>query len=71
MYSSCLSLVDKIDKNILGPNIFDPQLTRPKLFQTELTQSFASSELSGTIEEAEFLGLLSEVKREERRAAIY
>ena len=41
MYSSCLSLVDKIDKNILGPNIFDPQLTRPKLFQTERTRPLA------------------------------
>ena len=28
----------KINKTILGPNFFDPKLTRPKLFQTERTQ---------------------------------
>ena len=32
---------EKIDTNILGPNFFDPELTRPKLFQTERTWRLA------------------------------
>ena len=28
---------EKINRNILGPSFFDPELTRPKLFQTKLT----------------------------------
>ena len=35
----------KINKNILGPNFFDPKLTRPKLFQTECPAAHASYEL--------------------------
>ena len=33
-----LNISEKIDKNILGQNFFDPKLTLAKLFQTERTR---------------------------------
>ena len=32
---------ENIEKNIWGPNFFDPKLTRPKLFQTKCTRRLA------------------------------
>ena len=36
-----IQFCEKIDKNIFGPNLFNPKFTRPKLFQTERTQRLA------------------------------
>ena len=37
IFIKMIQFSSKIDKTILGPNFFDPKLTRPKLFQTDET----------------------------------